>query len=88
METNDQNKIENNTSQNEDYRNYMNFCDKYGEKIDSALNTLKDFLHEIPKDATLYIRSDIIEQTISGLAEINEWIVETKQLSEEDFNYE
>lgn len=79
METNNQNKM---------YKEYMDFCDKYGEQIESSLNTLRNFISEIPKDATLYVRSDVIEQTIKNLKEINEWIVETKQLSEEDFDYE
>ena len=77
-----------NEIKNSEYTKYMNFCDEYKNKIENAKDTLLNFLDDIPKDATLYVANNVIEDTIRNLKEIDEWIKGTLELSEEDFNYE
>ena len=66
----------------------MNFCNEYKHQIENAKDTLLNFLDDIPKDATLYVANNVIEDTIRNLKEIDEWIKGTLELSKEDFNYE
>lgn len=73
---------------NNEYTKYMNFCNEYKHQIENAKDTLLNFLDDIPKDATLYVANNVIEDTIRNLKEIDEWIKGTLELSKEDFNYE
>ena len=68
-----------------EHKKYMDFCEKYEEKIESCEDILSSFLSEIPRDATLYMMDDTIDKAIKSIEKIDEWIKGTKQLSKEDF---